>query len=98
MESRGIPQHKLERAVQRMLKVHRERDDQAVPSAVAEKEERYRRTLRRHIKKLKGWLSENDDKIGQSGKPIKSNLTDNESAKMTKSPGAILNSFSWPAG
>ena len=82
-------QQKLERAVGRMLKVHRERDGQALAPDVVEKERRYVRTLRRQIRKLKGWLSENDDKIGKSGKPIKSNLTDNESAKMKTSHGVI---------
>ena len=41
------------------------------------------------MKKIRGWLSENDDKIGKSGKPIKSNITDNESAKMKTSKGVI---------
>jgi len=70
-------QAKLERAVQRMLKVHRERDAGSVTPDLAAKEAQYRRTLRRQIRKLKGWLADNDDKIGKSGKPLKSNLTDN---------------------
>ena len=82
-------QQKLERAVQRMLKVHRERDASSVTPDLAAKEEQYRRTLRRQIKKLKGWLTENDDKIGKSGKALKSNLTDNESAKMKSAHGVI---------
>ncbi len=41
------------------------------------------------MKKIREWLSENDDKIGKSGKPIKSNITDNESAKMKTSKGVI---------
>src|SRR5262245_17944619 len=46
-------------------------------------------TLRAKVKKLKSWLKENQDKIGKSGKPRKSNLTDNESAKMKSSHGVI---------
>jgi len=82
-------QQKLERAVQRMLKVHRERDAGSVTPDLAAKEQQYRRTLRRQIKKLKGWLADNDDKIGKSGKPLKSNVTDNESAKMKSAHGVI---------
>jgi hypothetical protein len=41
------------------------------------------------MKKIREWLSENDDKIGKSGKPVKSNITDNESAKMKTSKGVI---------
>jgi hypothetical protein len=33
-------------------------------------------TLRAKVKKLKSWLKENQEKIGKSGKPRKSNLTD----------------------
>ncbi|HEY4760050.1 MAG TPA: transposase, partial [Thermoguttaceae bacterium] len=80
---------KLERAVQRMLQTHRERDAGSVTPDLAAKEAQYRRTLRRQIRKLKGWLADNDDKIGKSGKPLKSNLTDNESAKMKTSHGVI---------
>ena len=41
------------------------------------------------MKKIREWLSENDDKIGKSGKPIKSNITDNDSAKIKTSKGVI---------
>ena len=41
------------------------------------------------MKKIREWLSENDDKIGKSGKPIKSNITDNKSAKMKTYKGVI---------
>jgi hypothetical protein len=34
-------------------------------------------------------LSDHDDKIGKGGKPIKSNITDNDSAKMKTSKGVI---------
>ncbi len=40
-------------------------------------------------KKIADWLAVNDDKIGRRGKPIKSNITDNESAKMKTSHGVI---------
>lgn len=82
-------QHKLQRAVRRMLKTHRERDVQEATPALEEKEQQYRATLQRQIKKLKGWLAVNAERLGQTGKPVKSNLTDNQSAKMKTSHGVI---------
>jgi len=82
-------QQKLERAVQRMLQVHRERDAGSVTPELEAREQQYRRTLRRQIRKLKSWLGDHDDKIGKSGKPLKSNVTDNESAKMKSAHGVI---------
>jgi transposase len=80
---------KLERAVRRMLKAHRERDENEVTPSLLEKEQRYRATLRRRIAKLKRWLSTHEDRLGKSGKPVKSNLTDNESATMKTSHGVL---------
>ena len=82
-------QQKLERAVSRMLKVHRERDAGSVTPDLETTEKRYRHKLQQQINKLKHWLAHNEDKIGKSGKPLKSNLTDNESAKMKTSHGVI---------
>jgi transposase len=80
---------KLERAIRRMLKAHRERDSREVNAKVVEQEQQYVATLRRQVKKLKAWLDDNDDKPGKTGKPRKSNVTDNESAKMKTSHGVI---------
>jgi len=41
------------------------------------------------IKKISQWLDDNDDKPGKTGKPRKSNITDNDSAKMKSSHGVI---------
>jgi hypothetical protein len=56
---------------------------------VVEQEERYVETLRGKVKKIRAWLRDNEDKPGKSGKPVKSNITDNESAKMKTSHGMI---------
>jgi len=80
---------KLERAVQRMLKIHRERDADHVSPDIEATEKQYRTKLRQQINKLKGWLGSNEEKLGKSGKPIKSNMTDNESAKIKTSHGVI---------
>jgi hypothetical protein len=61
---------KMGRAVRYLLKQRRQKE-----APIVEKE-------REQIKTLKAWLSENEDKPGKTGRPKKSNLTDNESAKM----------------
>ena len=80
---------KLQRAVARMLKVHRERDADSISPDIEAKEKQTRKKLRQQIHKLKTWLGENEDKLGKSGRPIKSNVTDNESAKMKTRKGVI---------
>ena len=80
---------KMEAAIRYLLKRHRERDkgDEAV--SLVEREEKQLKTLREKIKKIKRWLEHNEDKPGKGGKPKKSNLTDNESAKMKSAHGVI---------
>lgn len=80
---------KLERAIRRMLKTHKERDSREVSNEVAEQEQRYIKSLRHQVKKLKAWQADHDDKPGKTGKPKKSNVTDNDSAKMKTSHGVI---------
>ena len=46
-------------------------------------------TLRNQLTKIRKWLNGNDDKPGKTGKPRKSNITDNDSAKMKPSKGVI---------
>jgi len=80
---------KMETAISGILKRHRENDLAKTDKEIIAKEEKYIKTLRKRVKKIREWLSENDDKIGKSGKPIKSNITDNDSAKMKTSKGVI---------
>jgi transposase len=82
-------QQKMEQAVRYLVEKHQEMDARAEADSVAEREQKQIETLREKIKKLKSWLKENQEKIGKSGKPRKSNLTDNESAKMKSSHGVI---------
>jgi transposase len=80
---------KVERAIRRILKKHRETDIEEKDMDVVEKEKQYIQTLRRQVKKISKWLDDNDDKPGKTGKPRKSNITDNDSAKMKTSHGVI---------
>jgi hypothetical protein len=80
---------KMEKAIRQIIKRHREIDVTEKDKEVIEQEQCYAETLRDRVRKIKDWLKDNDDKPGKSGKPIKSNITDNESAKMKTSHGVI---------
>jgi transposase len=80
---------KLERAIRRMLQTHRERDAQEVNAELQQREAQYIATLKHQVNKLKAWLDDLDDKPGKTGKPRKSNVTDNDSAKIKTSHGVI---------
>jgi len=80
---------KMEKVIRQIIKRHREIDITETDKEIVEKERQYVDTIRKKVKKIKDWLHDNDDKPGKSGKPIKSNITDNESAKMKTSHGVI---------
>lgn len=80
---------KMEAAIGRMIEKHRDLDLSQTEQHIEEKEKQYLDTLRKQTAKIKKWLDDNDDRTGSSGKPIKSNITDNESAKMKTSKGVI---------
>jgi len=80
---------KMETAIGRMLEKHRANDHDQTDREIRAKEEKYIETLRKRARKVREWLTENDDKIGKGGQPIQSNITDNESAKMKTSKGVI---------
>ena len=80
---------KMEQAIRHIIRRHREMDVKEKDKGIVEQEERYVETIRKKVRKVKAWLKENDDKLGKTGKPLKSNITDNESAKMKTSHGVI---------
>jgi transposase len=88
---------KMEAAVQALVGRHRrddERkqtrgDDDGSDGGLSERERRTLDTLEGKLAKVRAWLAEGEDKLGRSGKPVKSNLTDNDSAKMASSHGVI---------
>ena len=80
---------KMERAIENILQKHREEDQSKTESKVKESEEKFVATLNKRISKIREWLKDNDDKPGKTGKPKKSNITDNESAKMKTHRGVI---------
>ena len=79
---------KLDQAARAMLKRHRE-DDAQPDSEQAQREVQAAQAIKEKVKKISRWLDDNDDKPGKGGKPKKSNITDNESAKMKTGKGVI---------
>ena len=80
---------KMEKAIESMVARHHGNDQSQTEEEIAAREEKYVETLRKRLKKIRSWLEINDDKQGKRGKPVKSNITDNESAKMKTSRGVI---------
>jgi transposase len=85
---------KIRRAIRRMLKRHREEDaTQRVDDGLRHREEKQLEKLRRIAKKLKTPIQTMEDKVGNSGRPKKSNLTDNDSATMTSGGGGASQGY-----
>lgn len=82
-------QKKVNGAIRQILKKHRESDEKELDEDIRKREKRQLKTLRKASRKIQEFLAENEDKVGASGKPIQSNITDNESAKMKTSHGVI---------
>jgi transposase len=84
-------QMKFERAISYMVERHNSSDaKEAADGAIEETNEKHINALRAKAEKVRKWLSENkNDRLGHTGKPIQSNMTDNESAKMPSAHGVI---------
>jgi transposase len=81
---------KLEAAARTMLQRHREADQRAVEPDLQVKEMQRIASLEAEAEQLRHWLNEHpEDRKGSTGKPRKSNRTDNDSAKMATSKGVI---------
>lgn len=79
---------KMERAIRHILEKHRSQDDSGREEEIA-RDRQYVETLQKQVAKLRKWLDKQDDRMGKRGKPVKSNITDNESANMKTSHGVI---------
>jgi len=80
---------KMETAIERIVQRHQITDHSGTEREMKKRDDQYVEKLRRHIKKIRDWSDKNDDKPGKTGKPRKSNITDNDSAKMKTSKGVI---------
>jgi transposase len=80
---------KMEHAVEQIINQHRKIDLAGIEREMKKRDNKYADTLMKEIKKIRKWMDDNDDKPGKTGTPIKSNITDNDSAKMKTSKGII---------
>ena len=80
---------KIDRAVRRMLQRHREQDTAEQAPDIYEREQAQIKKLHSASRKIKQFLKSEPERKGVSGKTVKSNITDNESAKMKTSHGVI---------
>ncbi len=81
----------IERKVKEAVAEHREADKRGSRKSVTDRKRREKRLkrLRQKADRIEKFLSENKPKIDLSGKEVQSNVTDNESAKLTSSHGVI---------
>ena len=83
---------RMERAVANMLKAHQSRDtqnEQEVSDDNEESRQKYQDKLLTEAQKIRQFLADNTERTSTKGKPIKSNVTDNDSAKMATAKGVI---------
>ncbi|MGH8458211.1 MAG: IS1182 family transposase [Nevskiales bacterium] len=81
---------KMERAVEYLVAQHRAQDVGQRGDEIIEREQRQIETLKQASGKLRAWLDAHaQDRKGISGKPVQSNLTDPDSAKMKSAHGVI---------
>jgi len=81
---------KLETTAKSLLARHRTADDNAIEADDTHNARLKIERLQRHAGELREWLATNtEDRRGASGKVVKSNRTDNESAKMATDKGVI---------
>ncbi len=80
---------KIKKSIEYLVSKHQKTDMELVDEDQIEKEKNSIKKLQNTADKITSWLDTHDDKIGATKKPIKSNIIDNESAKMATSHGVI---------
>ncbi|MBN1009245.1 IS1182 family transposase, partial [Amphritea sp. ZJ14W] len=82
-------QAKIDRAVARMLKAHQHSDNTDQQPEITERQQAQIKKLEEVSAKIKKHLATEPERLGQRGRPVKSNITDNDSAKMKTAKGVI---------
>jgi len=80
---------KLDRAIERMLAAHHLEDAKDAQGDLETHAAQQIAKLERQSEKIKAFLRDGEPKIGPNGKERKSNVTDNDSAKMKTGKGTI---------
>ncbi len=84
---------KLEVKIKELLKKHKDNDSkndkEECPDEYKKREKRAIKKLRSKVKKIKRFIEQNKSKEGKRGKELKSNITDNDSAKIKTEHGVV---------
>jgi transposase len=81
---------KIQRTIEEVLSQHRTNDArEAADGSIAADQAPQLEKLNAAITKIEHFLATHDEKLGRSGKPVQSNITDNESAKMKTDKGVV---------
>jgi len=80
---------KLEKTIKYILDKHSNKDKSDISEISVKDEKKHIENIRKKINKINRFLAVTEDKKGSRGNIIKSNITDNESAKMPSSKGVI---------
>ena len=86
-EELGRKHAKLKRASQRIIARHQAQDSLSEPEKTHDIKQKDK--LDKSADKIAKFLASSDEKLGATNKPVKSNITDPDSAKMTTSKGTI---------
>ncbi len=86
----GKKKEKIEHKVKQLLEeqISADQDSHTDLSDSSSREKQIKK-LQKQADRIEKWLTENNAKLGSKGKEIKSNVTDNDSAKMVTSHGTI---------
>jgi len=80
---------RMEQAVKAMVKAHRNRDMQGEAADSTGAEEKRRERLQREAARIRDFLAREEERKSAKGNIRKSNVTDNDSAKMATSKGVL---------
>lgn len=80
---------KMDKAILHLLDTHRRQDAGQNEDAMQTRERQQIETLTRNSRKIREWLAVNPEKTNKRGEPLKSNITDPDSATMKTSHGVV---------
>lgn len=80
---------KMEKAIAVLLDAHRRQDAGQNVDTLTLREQQQIETLTKNSRKIREWLAVSPEKTNRRGEPLKSNLTDNDSATMKTSHGVV---------
>ena len=83
---------RMEKAVETMLQAHQSRDQKNEQTESEEDQERTQQRITKYkneARHIREFLAKNEERKNAKGSPLKSNVTDNDSAKMATAKGVI---------